>query len=205
LEGSSPDVLLDAYEVERERNVRAVIDFSMSLGRVICVSDPDEAAERDAFMAAAADADPGPSVPPPLPGIDAGVVAAGDPLAGQLFVQGRVGGADGSSVLLDDVVGAGWLLVAADAEARSALTAHDEAWFADRGGRVVAVDDLDDLDGTYADWFAEHGVVAALQRPDFHLFGSAATAADVPRLVGALRTTLADPTHHLAPTPGGEP
>jgi hypothetical protein len=47
--------------------------------------------------------------------------------------------------------------------------------------------------------------VAALQRPDFHLFGAAATAADVAPLVDALRTTLVDPTHHLAPTPGGEP
>ena len=102
-------------------------------------------------------------------------------------------------------ISAGWLLVTADAAARSALTAADEAWFADRGGRVVSVDALDDLDGTYADWFAAHGVVAALQRPDFHLFGSAATAADVAPLVDALRTMLADPTHHLTPTLGGEP
>ena len=51
LDGQAPITLLDAYEVERAENVRAVIDFSMSLGKVICITDPEEAAARDELLA----------------------------------------------------------------------------------------------------------------------------------------------------------
>ncbi|HKY65180.1 MAG TPA: bifunctional 3-(3-hydroxy-phenyl)propionate/3-hydroxycinnamic acid hydroxylase, partial [Acidimicrobiales bacterium] len=50
LAGRAGADLLDAYEVERRDNVRAVIDLSMELGKVICVTDPGEAAARDAAM-----------------------------------------------------------------------------------------------------------------------------------------------------------
>jgi flavoprotein hydroxylase len=203
LRGLSPDALLDAYEVEREANVRAVIRFSMDLGKVICVSDPDEAAERDALMLAGSHGSATPV--PPLPGIDRGVVLAGDPLAGMLFTQGRVTGADGAPRLLDDVVGAGWHLVVATAEARAAVPADGESWLAERGGRVVAPDELGDVDGTYADWFAAHGVVAVLQRPDLHVFGTATTPADVAPLLDAVRQALTDPATHLVPSTGGAP
>ncbi|WP_426574910.1 bifunctional 3-(3-hydroxy-phenyl)propionate/3-hydroxycinnamic acid hydroxylase [Aquihabitans sp. McL0605] len=90
---SSPD-LLDAYEVERTDNVRAVIDFSMELGRVICITDPAEAAERDTLMAGGVDGD-AVAAPPPLPGVTGGLVHDGDPLHGLLFAQGRVTDPDG--------------------------------------------------------------------------------------------------------------
>jgi hypothetical protein len=54
-----------------------------------------------------------------------------------------------------------------------------------RGGRAPH-----DADGAYAAWFAEHGVVAALQRPDFSLFGTAAQLAEAPELVRSLRAAL---------------
>jgi len=47
-----------------------------------------------------------------------------------------------------------------------------------------------DVDGTYRAWFADHGVVAALQRPDFSLFGTATRAADEPELVRSLQAAL---------------
>src|SRR5207237_771569 len=48
LDGRAPDALLDTYPSERIPHVRSVIDFSMALGRVICIADPEEAATRDA-------------------------------------------------------------------------------------------------------------------------------------------------------------
>ena len=62
-------------------NVRTVIDFSMSLGKVICVTDPDEARARDDLMASGVDAGEATS-PPPLPGVTSGVIRDGDPDAG---------------------------------------------------------------------------------------------------------------------------
>ena len=50
--------------------------------------------------------------------------------------------------------------------------------------------DVGDPDGTYDAWFAGHQAVAALQRPDFHLYGTAADAAGVVDLLDHLRRTL---------------
>jgi 2-polyprenyl-6-methoxyphenol hydroxylase-like FAD-dependent oxidoreductase len=193
LAGRAAPALLDAYEVERRDNVRAVIDLSMALGEVICVTDPDAAAARDAAMAAGV----GPAQsPPPLPGITAGVVRAGDPLAGRLFVQGRIAeGTDGADepARCDDVVGVGWRLVTPDPAVAATLPGDLAAWFSALGGRVVAVPPEVDADGTYAAWFADHGVAAALQRPDFHLYGTASTPAAVPALLTDLRDALGAP------------
>ena len=187
LAGRASSELLDVYQAERNDNVRAVIEFSMALGSVICISDPEEAAARDAAMA---EQDTGtPQAVPPLPGVTTGIVRAGDPVAGELFVQGRVRNGD-TTARLDDVVGAGWRLVTMDPGVGAALSTPLGQWFADCGGAVVIIDAVDDVDGTYSTWFDEHDVVAVLQRPDFSLFGSAAGPADVEALVADLRSAL---------------
>ncbi|HKY68154.1 MAG TPA: hypothetical protein VJM49_17350, partial [Acidimicrobiales bacterium] len=124
-----------------------------------------------------------------LPGVLAGVVRTGDPCAGELFVQGRVGH-DGTARRFDDVHGVGWRLVTVDPAGHGTLAPEAAAWFADIGGAVVTVTPDADLDGAYSAWFATHGVVAALQRPDFHLFGAATAAGDVDALVDDLRRAL---------------
>ncbi len=186
LRGATTDAILDTYATEREQNVRAVIDFSMELGKVICISDPAEAAARDELMAGGV-ADGEVSEVPPLPGIAAGVIAPDDPRAGNLLVQGRVVGPDGQAARFDDVHGAGWRLVTAHPPALSDDLA---AWFAGIGGAVVAVGPSADVDGTYAAWFAHHQVAAALQRPDFHIYGA---GNDPAALVSSLRTALKGP------------
>jgi 2-polyprenyl-6-methoxyphenol hydroxylase-like FAD-dependent oxidoreductase len=202
LRGASPESLLDTYQCEREANVRAVIDFSMSLGKVICVTDAGEAAARDELMAQAAGG--GVQPVPPLPGIDTGIVARGDPLAGTLFVQGRVDDPLRGVCLMDDAVGAGWRLVTVRAEPIDALAGDLGAWFRSIGGDVVTVASASDVDGTYARWFAENGCSAVLQRPDFHLYGSAATSEDVAPLLAALQASLADPTRTRIPIERGD-
>ena len=47
-----------------------------------------------------------------------------------------------------------------------------------------------DEDGRLTAWLAEHDVHAVLVRPDFYVFGSAATPADVPALLDDLREQL---------------
>ena len=53
LAGRAADALLDTYEAERLPSAQAAIEFSIELGKVICVPDPAEAAARDEAMAAA--------------------------------------------------------------------------------------------------------------------------------------------------------
>jgi hypothetical protein len=180
LTGSAPDGLLDTYTQERLPSARQAIEFSIELGKIICVLDLDAAAARDAAMAPVVG--PESTEAPSLPGIEIGVVDAASPHAGTLFVQGTVDGGR----RFDDAHGAGWRLVTIDPGPID-LEPATSSWFASIGGRVVAVPADDPV---YGRWFAAHHATAALQRPDFHLYGSAAAPADAAALVERLRTQL---------------
>jgi 2-polyprenyl-6-methoxyphenol hydroxylase-like FAD-dependent oxidoreductase len=180
LAGQASDGLLDSYQAERLPSARKAIEFSMELGRIICVPDPDEAAARDVAMAAGVGDEPAPA--PGLPDIDTGCIHPTAAHAGRQMVQGKVGGR-----LFDDVHGAGWRLLTIDGDTTS-VDADASAWFASIGGSIIA---LAAPDPTYARWFAEHDTTWALQRPDFYLYGTAATSSDAAALLIDLR-------HHLA-------
>jgi 2-polyprenyl-6-methoxyphenol hydroxylase-like FAD-dependent oxidoreductase len=192
LRGLAPDRVLDSYESERVPQVRQVIEFSIELGKVICVPDPAEAAARDRMMIAGVE-ERGPTPPLPTPAIGPGILLAGDPAAGHLFPQGQVraGGATGR---FDDVVGRGFTLLSPGADPVARLPPDLAGFFAAVGGigaHVGSDAPIRDLTGTYARWFAEHGAGVVLQRPDFHVFGTAPTVDGAAALVGALRTALA--------------
>lgn len=190
LAGKVPDAILDTYGAERAPSVRQAIDFSVGLGRVICVPDAAAAAARDAAMIPAA-SDGQMTVPPPLPGLGTGILRQGDAHGGALFVQGMVS-RRGRAGRFDDVVGSGWVLLGPSADPLGHLDADLAAWFASIGGvgaHVGGGGPIVDIDGTYAEWFARAGVDVALQRPDFYLFGTAG-ARDTNALVRELRRQL---------------
>jgi flavoprotein hydroxylase len=189
LAGTSADSLLDAYGTERAPNMEAVIDLAIEMGKMICACDPDEVRARDEMFLTG---DGGVTAIPPFPGISDGIVLRGSPKAGELFVQGDVV-RDGLRMRFDDAVGAGWRLVT---HATVPVDAALADWFASIGGAVVAVGGepgLLDVDGTYGRWFAVNGVSAALQRPDFALFGTAPEPSGVDALLGSLQERLAAP------------
>src|SRR4029078_1650773 len=174
----------------RAPNMEAVIDLAIEMGKMICACEPDEVRARDEMFLTGDDG--GITAIPPFPGISDGIVHAGSPKAGQLFGQGDVV-RDGLRTRFDDAVGAGWRLVTHGTVPVDAALAN---WFATIGGAVVAVggeSGLLDVDGTYARWFAVNGVTAALQRPDFALFGTAARPSDVDALLRSLQGQLAAP------------
>jgi 2-polyprenyl-6-methoxyphenol hydroxylase-like FAD-dependent oxidoreductase len=192
LAGRASETLLDSYDSERIPHVRSLIDLAVALGRVICVPDPEEAAARDRRMIAEARERKAP-VPARLPRLGPGLVAADTSAAGSLFVQDRVrrGAASG---LFDDVVGRGFALVSPLGDPGGTLDPERAAFFASLGGvtaHVAPEGPITDTGGGYARWFAEHGVGVVLQRPDFHVFGSAARLDGAPALVDALRAGLA--------------
>jgi 2-polyprenyl-6-methoxyphenol hydroxylase-like FAD-dependent oxidoreductase len=189
LGGLAGDALLDTYGTERLPHARQAIDFSIGLGQVICVPDPDEAAARDAAMAA--DVTDAISEVPPFPGIDSGIVAEDSPHHGALFPQGFDHGRP-----FDDVHGVGWRLLTTDDPVD--LDADLARWFASIGGIVVPVP-TDAADRDLANWFVVHDAAWALERPDFHLYGTATDAAGATDLLTRLRGHLA------APEPSGAP
>jgi flavoprotein hydroxylase len=180
LAGHASDALLDCYQAERLPSARTAIEFSMELGKVICVPDPAEAAARDEAMGARVGDEPAPA--PGLPDIDTGFIHPSAPHAGKQLVQGKVGARP-----FDDVHGVGWRLVTVDVDGPR-IDRGLRTWFASIGGRIVA---LADPDPTYARWFSGHDTTYALQRPDFYLYGTAATAAGASALLDDLRRHLA--------------
>jgi 3-(3-hydroxy-phenyl)propionate hydroxylase len=159
---ANPD-LLDSYQLEREPNVRAYIDLSIAMGRVVCTQDPSRARARDeAMLAARAAGRPSlpPASPPPLSGPAIRPGAAG---AGEIFPQATYGeGAETSR--LDDVLGPGpWLISRTDARLSQGLRV-----------KAVVTDDpqLAPFRSALDGWLAEHGAHAVLVRPDRYVFGT---------------------------------
>ena len=197
LRDEADDTLLDSYATERRPHVSAVIDASIYLGKVICIADPDEAAERDrAFKAGTHD--PLPAFPHLTTGILArdahGALA---PMAGLLSPHGTVRW-QGREGRWDEVVGLGFCVIVRDADPASLLRPNQLRMLAQLGARVVGIaaaprgDLVVDLEGGYAAFLDAHGAAAMITRPDFYVFGGVVEAAGLAGLVDTLIASLAD-------------
>lgn len=189
MSGKADDSLLDSYGPERTEHVRYWIEFSMGLGQVICVTDPEAAAARDAQLKAVL-ADPTLAPPAPLPPHLGDGVKGRHPEAGYLSVQGKVRVGDRTG-RFDDVVGYGWTVLARPGTLDH-LGDSTREWAGDYGIRLLEVGDgapVADVEGTYAAWFDELGADAVVVRPDFYVY-DAGTATDVDRALQTLRATL---------------
>ncbi|MGY4711947.1 bifunctional 3-(3-hydroxy-phenyl)propionate/3-hydroxycinnamic acid hydroxylase MhpA [Mycolicibacterium sp. CBM1] len=194
LRGVSPQSLLDTYTVERREHVRHAIELSVELGKVICILDEAQAAERDRAMLPFA-GDPAAALPVVSePRYVRGVVSRDDsgasvPPAGTLTPQFQVRGHTGTG-LFDDVCGSGSTLLALSQPALEPALAQR---FSDIGGRVVVLrapgstleqdNEVEDLTGGYTKELQRLGAAATLHRPDGYYFGSSATTDVVADLV----------------------
>ncbi|MFK4548053.1 2-polyprenyl-6-methoxyphenol hydroxylase-like FAD-dependent oxidoreductase [Streptomyces tendae] len=216
LDGTAGPALLDTYTSERCDHVQHAIGTSMALGQVICVLDPDEAAARDARMIAG-EADPRRVLPaPPPPVLGDGVLRRetdGNRAAdvGHLTPQYKVTH-EGQTALLDSLTGGGFTLLTDGHQVADALDDSDHRFLTSIGATLVALYAEDapsggylDTEGGYLSHMRAHGHIAAIIRPDFYLFGAAATGPELCELIGQLREQL----HHTAPrgavSPSPEP
>jgi 3-(3-hydroxy-phenyl)propionate hydroxylase len=180
VQGSAPEALLDTYGPERRPHVKRVIESAVALGRIICTTDPDEAAERDRRLLgddAALEA----RFRFVLPHLEPGPLVLGG--GGRLAPQSA--GADGTA--LDDVVGNRFLVLAVD---RSALGPEAQWWEDNVGAWVVTPEDLPDADGRLGAWLARRGASVAVIRPDRYVLG---TADDLVAITEAVRPWLCAP------------
>lgn len=144
--GEAPDALLDTYESERRPHARAFIELAVRLGAVIQATDPAEVAERDKRFAAGSTI-----FDFPQPRLGPGCGIGTDPAIGTLFPQPRL--ADGR--LMDDVIGQRFAIVG-----QTELLQHLR--------RDAAL-----LPGVGVEWLLQHGLRAALLRPDRYIFAIA--------------------------------
>ena len=187
----APETLLDSYGAERGPQVRAEIDFSVELGKIICVLDPAEAAARDENFLPIGEAGPVPVPDRPPLGAE-GLLLPGDPHAGKLALQAPVG-MDGQAHRLDDVTSGSWVLLGQSADPAATLPAGLAHWWATLGGRsfqVTAGGPVDDRTGAYGRWFGSLEREIVLIRPDAYIFGTATAPDGAVGLTEALRAAL---------------
>ncbi len=196
LQGKAGPELIDSYTLERSPHVEQVIRISMGVGWLVSVTDPEEAAERDADLRS----DGLPTLPQ-FPGLVGGVLLSSadgtlTPGAGELSLQARVG-RDGQRGLFDDVVGNGWRVVSRRPVDVGGLSVDQRELLELLDCRIVTVSpvpgaaDVMDLDMDYNRWFEALGADAVIVRPDFYNFGSVASIEGLGSALDSLRSQLA--------------
>ncbi|MET9491114.1 bifunctional 3-(3-hydroxy-phenyl)propionate/3-hydroxycinnamic acid hydroxylase [Nocardia sp. NPDC006630] len=195
LRGASSSSLLDTYASERSLHLQHAIAMSVELGKVICVLDTEQAAQRDSRMIAGG-ADPAVVLPVAArPVLGDGVVRAVGELAGTMAPQFSVI-AEEEPQLLDAATGYGAvLIVAADEPAERLLTESARRDLAQAGVTSISIapegePDLRDHQREWTTWLAANAVAAVLIRPDHYIFGTAATVGDTSELAAEYATCL---------------
>lgn len=197
--GSASTALLDTYQDERLPHVRHTTLVTKELGQVICERDPAKAAARDERMLAEMAASIGPTIRQSLiPGLAAGLLADSGPegVRGTLFPQPLVADSQGKEGLLDTFTGNAFRLVLARGVDPAALreelrVAGDLALVCLVEGALQEAGQFQERQDILHNWMAGHGCEVVLVRPDHYVFGGAASVAQAPALLAALRQMLA--------------
>lgn len=213
--GRAGDGLLDTYDAERRKHARAMIDLSTLVGRVISPTNRRVATLRDKVIRA------GSVVPTlkryilemrfkPMPRYDQGAIAHLEPRSatsptGTLFIQPRVDTRERQNVLLDDLIGPGFAVLAWNNDPRKLLGDNAFARWKALGATFLALrpstqlhwtghDDPEvtivaDRTGALKAFFDGHGESVLFLRPDRCIAG-ACIAQLAPELSTALFEVL---------------
>ncbi|WP_194903805.1 bifunctional 3-(3-hydroxy-phenyl)propionate/3-hydroxycinnamic acid hydroxylase [Catenulispora rubra] len=193
LRDQAGDQLLDSYDSERREHVRAMIQLSAWVGRMVSMTNKVGAATRDAVFRALS------AVPKtkayivqmrfkPMPTMKDGALTRAGSITeptpvGRLFIQPTVGTRERSPVRLDDALGPWFALVAWNNDPGAILDEDAQRRLRQAGVRLVAArpgvqldwdeavpdDDVlivGDLDGSLKRWFDAHAESVLLLRPD---------------------------------------
>lgn len=191
-QGKAGDALLDTYEMERRDHAKAMIDLSVLAGNVLAPPRRWQAKLRDGLSWLFG------FVPPvkryflemrfkPMPKYEKGALVElqGSPKnspVGKMFIQPRVLTEQGSEVLLDDVIGSGFAVIAWGVDPTWGLNKHQaDAWKALGATFIQAIPAVQmnnphelaegvlrvgDVQNRLKDWFGKYPVSIAIIRPD---------------------------------------
>lgn len=163
IRGGTSDLLLDSYQIEREPHVRAIIGMAMMMGRTVCITDPEAAAQRDTQMLAARATGESFDGAVSFPPMDDGCILKGITGAGAYFAQ-AIGGEPVRR--LDDVLGPGaWLISRSTHSVQHRAGVHLLEITIEDASLVPFRDHLEA-------WLSRHDAEAVLVRPDCYVFGT---------------------------------
>lgn len=193
IRGQAKTQLLDAYQQERRPHVCSTTETAKGLGRIICELDPGKAAARDAKMLSEKGDPPAVQYRQSLiPGLAEGALCSdqGAPV-GMRFPQPRIASATGIC-LLDDVIGTSFRLVASSDVALVEIPEALRRTVIALDGVVLSLADtgssqslgsgkwsIVEAEGVLSAWLREHGLLAALVRPDHYVFAVARQLSDL--------------------------
>lgn len=184
------DQVLHDYSLERSGQFQQILAETVAAGRMICMTDPELAARRDARLVRRAGEDRPARTEWPISGGTQGIHPRSGQLAPQVSVEmaGREGAADR--------LAPGQFLLVVSSSCPAAIvgdkTVEDLAAL---GGQLWRIGvEIEDPDGGYQRWLDELGAHAALIRPDHYLF-DAESGPDAPdELVARLSAALKSQT-----------
>ncbi len=192
--GIADDRLLDTYHAVRDAHARDLVEWAVSIGRLMEHLADVERAERAGGIP--------PETPPALQSSGYGQGREQPPLrdgavmldqvsdtgsTGYLFSQPMVRDARGRELRLDEQLGAGFALVARS-NADTEMSAQSRAVLDRIGASVVTLDGLETTRGHFDRLFK--GSAAAIVRPDRIVFGHTTETTCLDDLVGALAENL---------------
>lgn len=190
LRGVAKVDVMQSYQDERQTHVKTVIERAVALGKVVCITDAEEAAKRDALILA------GTAPPiPPFPQLTTGILHRSSDHhvtspAGQLALQGRVG-IGGREGRLDDLVGNGWVVLTLDEPGDTNLSSEQQNFANTIGMRFLTLGrDVNDIGGVYRAFMDGLGVTALIVRPDFYVFAGTQSLDQIPAQLDNLKDQL---------------
>ncbi|MEH6868453.1 bifunctional 3-(3-hydroxy-phenyl)propionate/3-hydroxycinnamic acid hydroxylase MhpA [Priestia megaterium] len=192
LQNKSMEDILEYYTEERNPNVQSYIHMGVELSKMICITDPMEAAKRDeAFLSGNVDSFP--DFPHLTTGILYNYSDQPDCLTGRLSVQGVVK-RDGKIGLLDDLIGTGWTVLSVNKNPKSYLSSEQIQFLESIGTHFVEItnnptniNSYYDVNGTYEEYFNSNQIEVVIARPDFYVFGAASRVEDLSQMVESLQ------------------
>ncbi|MBV8589758.1 MAG: hypothetical protein JO212_06800, partial [Acetobacteraceae bacterium] len=184
LRGLGREGLLDSYGPERSGHVQELIAFSIELGKVICIADPEAARQRDMEMIAA-QAQPGyQPAPPRQPRLGPGLWNSESLGGGLLSIQSEIE-INGRRGLFDDLIGVRFAVIARDSSMLSSISDENRQALASWNTALVdfSLGQVKDVTGRYGEWLNQLGSEAVFVRPDFYVQGGARNAAELNALL----------------------
>lgn len=194
--------LLSSYTEERKRHVRTIVSHAKSFGLIIGELDETAARRRDRELAELLASGKAETVRQKfIPGLETGLIGRDTDQqiqvgAGELFVQPWIHSGD-EFRRLDDLLPPGFLIAAGSTEVPSWFDASMNDALERIGGRTVVISaasspanlptlSLTERDGLFNRWLSSLGAKAAIIRPDHYVYGTAASADELRRLIAQL-------------------
>ncbi len=196
ISGAAHDRLLDTYFAERSAHAHDLVEWAVSIGRLMEHMAEEERCKRMGL--------PAPTTPAELqssgygqgreqPPIRDGVVTLGQVSdtgsTGYLFNQPMVRNKAGEEFRLDEMLGPGFALVLKEADTESAMLSNRSRALLERiGASIVSLEGLELVRGHFDRLFEQHD--AAIVRPDRIVFGHTTSSATLDELVEELASKL---------------